>query len=171
MNKKLAVCLVAVLFSGVFFPGCRSSNKSRAYTINIGLDKMLAGMSLQVEVIGTNSTDLSKWESIPLSQYWQPGNVQRRDASKVTYDFGRGNPMAVSFSSDDPRWKQWLDAGATHLVILADLPTLVQDQQGNADPRRLVLPLGKDHWKRPVIGILVQESGIRLQTETVSPKK
>jgi hypothetical protein len=181
MNKKSIAVIVAALFLGVFFSGCqsvyqywpfqRSSNKPKAYTINIGLDDMLAGMSLQVEVIGTNPTDLSKWESLSVSQYWQPGNVQRRDANKVTYDFGRGKPATVSLPLSDPKWNQWLDGGATHLVILADLPTLAVDQPGNADSRRLVLPLGKDHWKESTIDILVQESGVRLQTKENTQKK
>jgi len=59
-----------------------------------------------------------------------------------------------------------LSTGAQHLVIVADLPGVVTDQVGNADPRRLILPLDRAAWDSGVntINILVQESGLKLQT-------
>jgi len=49
-----------------------------------------------------------------------------------------------------------------------DLPGVDADKAGNADPRRLILPLDAGQWKDPsAIEILIQESGARLLT----PKK
>ena len=71
-----------------------------------------------------------------------------------------------SLAVDDPKWAEWLRTGALHLVLIADLPGPVSDQTGNADPRRLILPLDRAAWDRKLqkLQIVVQESGLRLMT-------
>jgi hypothetical protein len=99
------------------------------------LDPALAGTSLQVDVVGANElSDLPKWQTYSVTEYWQPGNAFRRDARKATLAFGRGRPDTQSLAVDDPKWAEWLRTGALHLVLIADLPGPVSDQTGNADP-------------------------------------
>lgn len=161
----LLISVGAVLVGG--FAGCASAPKPKPYEVAVTLDPSLAGASLQVDLVGANElSDLPKWQNYSVTEYWQPGNAFRRDANKVTLNFGRGQPMTQTLSSTDPRWAEWLSTGAMHLVILADLPGPVSDQAGNADPRRLILPLDRAAWgsKTNRLDVVVQESGLRLTT-------
>jgi hypothetical protein len=148
--------------------GCTSTTvKPRAFEVQLTVDKALEATSLQVDLIGANTlADLPKWTSYSVTDYWQPDNAQRRDASKFTFQFGRGLPTKVTINREDPKWDPWLKSGVAHLVILADLPGAAIDQPGNADPRRLIIPLDKKLWKRSApLEILIQEGGIKLLTK------
>jgi hypothetical protein len=150
--------------------GCASGPTPQSYTLNFTLDKALEGTSLQVDIIGANAVaDLPKWEAYSITDYWQPGNVTRRDADKISIEFGRGKPTAQSVAVSNPKWNAWLKRGVLYVVVLADLPGVSADKQGNADSRRLILPLDKAQWANgdQKIDVLIQESGLRLLT----PKK
>jgi hypothetical protein len=150
--------------------GCSTAPTPTQYSLSFKLDKALEGTSLAVDIIGANAvSDLPKWEAYSITDYWQPGNVTRRDADKASLEFGRGRPTTQVFSSTDPKWNQWLKTGALHVVVIVDLPGIPSDKQGNADPRRLILPLDKAQWPsgQKTIEVLIQESGVRLLT----PKK
>lgn len=147
--------------------GCASAPKPRAYNVELTLDPSLAGTSLQVDLVGVNElSDLPKWQNYSVTDYWQPGNAFRRDAQKATLAFGRNQPATQTLAFNDPAWANWLKTGAMHLVVVADLPGAVSDQVGNADPRRLILPLDRSAWGKKVdkLQIAVQESGLRLLT-------
>ena len=173
---KTKLTTTALLATGIAalalaLAGCASilgSSKPVAQNIKITLDKTLENTSLQVDLIGANAvTDLPKWQSYSVTDYWQPGNTTRRDTDRVTLDFGPGKPAAQTFDIKDPKWKQWLATGAANLVIIADLPGVSTDKGGAADPRRLIIPLDGKSWKKSSadpIEILVQESGLRLLT-------
>lgn len=162
--------LLAVGLVCAFLACCATTPTPSPYTLNFTLDKALEGASLQVDVIGANAVaDLPKWDAYSITEYWQPGNVTRRDADKISLVFGRGKPNAQSVSSTDPKWNAWIKRGALYVVVIVDLPGISGDKQGNADPRRLILPLDKAQWASgtKAIDVLIQESGIRLLT----PKK
>lgn len=157
----LAVALLALGFGG-----CASAPQPKAYTVHVTLDDALVGSSVQVDLVGVNTiTDLPKWQSYSVTEYWQPQNAFRRDAQKYSMQFGRDTAKSFSLDSTDPVWSQWLKTGATNLVLVADLPSASADQAGNADPRRLILPLDAAAWGDvKQIEILVQESGLKLLT-------
>jgi hypothetical protein len=154
------------LISTFFFASCTSAPRPRAYGIQVDLDPALAGSSLQVDLIGANPvSDLPKYETYSVSDYWKPGDALRRDALKVTLAFGQGRPISQTLNVTDPAWQRWLQTGAQYLVVLVDLPGIAADRAGNADPRRLILPLDAARWsKTDTLHILVQESGARLLT-------
>ena len=161
--------LLAGLALVAFFSGCASTPtvKPKAYAIEIKIDPSLVGTSLHMDLVGANElADLPKWQSYSVTSYWQPGNAFRRDAVKSTLSFGRGTPDTQVLLATDPRWAEWLRTGAVYLVVVADLPVAVSDQVGNADPRRIILPLDQNAWPRKTekIQLLVQESGLRLVT-------
>lgn len=162
---RFFLCL-GVVASLIGLAGCASVPKPIPYNIEIKTDAALAGASLQVDLVGVNElSDLPKWQTYSVTSYWQPGNAFRRDAVKTTLEFGRGKPDTQTLSSTDPRWQEWIRAGALHLVIVADLPGVVSDQAGNADPRRLIIPLDRAAWNKvTTIQVQVQESGLRLLT-------
>ena len=171
MRTLWTSCKIIVLATLVasFFAGCASVPKPRAYTVRLTVDPALAGTTVMVDLLGANEiSDLPKWQRYSVTEYWQPGNVFRRDARKAAMEFGRDRPTVQTLAMTDPHWNEWLKTGAMHLVIVADIPGVVNDQAGNADPRRLIVPLDKAVWgKAEVIDIMVNESGLRL----VTPKK
>jgi hypothetical protein len=159
--------VVGLALWSLLLGGCTSTPTPRAYNLKVTLDGALVDTSVQIDLVGANElADLPKWQSYSVTDYWQPNNAFRRDALKSTMQFGRGKPNTQTLLGTDPHWADWLRTGALHLVIVADLPGAVTDQMGNADPRRLILPLDRAAWGRGVetIEILVQESGLRLMT-------
>jgi hypothetical protein len=157
---------LALVLCSLVFGGCATVPHPRAYAIRVTLDKPLVGSSVQVDLVGVNATDLPKWQNYSVTQYWQPDNPLRRDAQKYAMQFSINTPNTQVLLDNDPHWAEWLPTGASQLVIIADLPGVITDQAGNADPRRLILPLDRAAWGRDVntIDILVQESGLRLMT-------
>jgi hypothetical protein len=170
MKTRLFLIPAWLLGLSLVISGCASVPKPRPYTIKVELDPALVGSSLQVDLIGANQvSDLPKWESYSVTEYWQPDNVARRDARKATLQFGRGRSEAQMFSATDPRWSEWMSTGALYLVVIADLPGSWTDRAGNADPRRVILPLDSAEWGKgtETIEFTIQEGGVRL----ITPKK
>lgn len=157
---------LAALFVVALLTGCNTPT-ARNFNLRIEVDPALAGSSVQLDIIGANAvSDLPKWQTYSVSDYWQPGDPLRRDSDKTVLRFGQGKPTTQMFSSTDPIWNRWLGTGALYLVVLVDLPGLSADREGNADPRRLILPLDTREWRSgtDTIELRVQESGIRLLT-------
>ncbi|AWI10054.1 hypothetical protein [Ereboglobus luteus] len=174
MNTKSILSIIAAL-SALFIAGCGSTPKPVAHEIKITVDKSLENTSLQIDIIGANAvSDLPKWQSYSITDYWQPGNATRRDTDRITLDYGRGKPSAQTVAATDAKWKRWLDQGASNVVIIADLPGIAADRGGAADPRRLILSLDAKAWKKDKkapLEILVQESGLRILTPPATEKK
>jgi hypothetical protein len=170
MKSSLLTLPPCFLAAALFLASCATLPKPQAYNIKVTLDPAMIGNSFQVDLIGANKvSDLPKWESYSVNEYWQPENVVRRDARKATLEFGRGRPDTQVFASTDPRWSEWLATGALYLVVIADLPGSWTDRPGNADPRRVILPLDKVEWGKntDTIEFRIQSSGVSLLT----PKK
>ena len=151
---------------------CNSPPKAASYTVKFELAPTLAGSSIQIDLIGANAvSDLPKWQTISVTDYWQPDNSQRRDADKAVLQFGSGRGSVQSFSNTDPAWARWLSTGALYLVVMVDLPGIASDREGNADPRRLILPLDVKKWpgNQKTLELRVQESGVRLLTPMKTP--
>ena len=154
---------IVVICLGALLNGCATGPTAKAWSIKVELDPALTGSSIQVDLVGANAVSLPRWESYSVTSYWTPGDAMRRDADKAVIEFGSGKPMSQLLDAKDPKWPRWLQSGATHLVILADLPGVGGGGAGNADPRRLVIALDGKAWKgAPVVTLRVQESGIKL---------
>ncbi len=157
------IVLVAVCF---FLASCNSVDPAKSFAVRFQLDPALAGNSIQIDVIGVSSTaDLPKWEYYSISDYWKAGDAMRRDATKVVMNFGPGQEPVQTLLINDKIWDNWLSTGADHLVIVAHLlGSSFVDRPGNADSRRLILPLNGKSWGKDTneIQILVQASGLRL---------
>jgi hypothetical protein len=167
----------ASLFSAcaVLLAGCSSCKPGKPgpigkYNVEIVLDDSLKSSSVVVDLVGVGVGNLSRWQSYDMSQYWSPRDPLRTDAQKVTMNFISGKSLTNSLSITNAVWDKWKARGATHLVVLADLPSVgLRSQQGNEDARRLVLPLDECSWpnKTKTLSVLVQRSGI----VTVTPMR
>ena len=56
-----------------------------------------------------------------------------------------GDPPAWRLERTDPIWTQWLNQGASYLMIITSLPGN-NFAEGAFDRRRLIVPLDKNAW-------------------------
>jgi len=152
--------------------GCTGIGK---YNVRLGVNPALQSQSVQVDVIGVNDTNYAMWEQYSMGQYWSPGDKLRvgSEGAKVTFYFGLNREAVQTLPISAEKWKQWKSQGCRHLFVLADLGA-VSDAPGEADPRRLILPLETHRWRgRPSnpIRIQIRESGIACETPPKPEKK
>ena len=111
-------------------------------------DKLGAVQSVEVNLVGVNETEFRRWEQMSMTKYWEPDNKIRLNAKKHVMTFGQGHPNEQSLRKNAPIWREWLsDRKATHVFILGYLPWIRDDQPGDADPRRIILPLKVSQWE------------------------
>jgi hypothetical protein len=115
--------------------------------------------SIQVDLIGVSDIEKPAWEGYDVDRYWTPGDSRRANADKLTKNLPTGQPWIVSH--DDPRWRDWLNHGATELLVMANLPG--RFAPGPTDPRRIFIPLDRKRWntKSGRLEIEVQDTIIR----------
>jgi hypothetical protein len=160
---------VAVLAG--FLSGCSSCKPGKpgkpiAYHVTVNLDQSLQQGSVVVDLIAVTPAGLPRWEAYSLNKYWKEGDPLRADADKVTFSFVSGQTLTNSLGRLDARWNKWLAQGATHLVVLADLPGGRVDKPGTQDERRQIVTLDPCHWPKNSTNLLVQvqRSGINVLT-------
>ncbi len=162
MKNRLFPLLVAAL-AALAFAGCNTNPFPDPYDIRVSLSDDLRGASIQVDAIGIPNGELSKFRTKSVTDYWKPGDDDRVLATKKTLVFTRDTGLTQSIPSDDPLWNRWIQQyEAQYMVFLVDLPGLSQDMEGNADKRRLIIPLDKKLWEeRPsVINVTVSMNGV-----------
>ncbi len=121
------------------------------------------GASIQVDFVGVNNSELAAWNAKPIDDYFAPGDVFRDSADKKTLDFADGSVSVQTLQSTDPVWQRWKSKGASHVVVIADLPGY-NIPMGGIDLRRQTIPLSAGSWERspPVITVQVGPTGIIL---------
>ena len=147
-----AAMAVGVLCLAAMFAGC---HPSPPYNIEVRIDEKdprLAAQSIEVNVIAVGEDELPTWEQMSVNKYWKPNNPLRSspDASSMMrlMTFAMGQSPVQIISKKDEIWDRWLkQRGATHVVVLAYLPWITEDQPGSADQRRAILPLSGKRWK------------------------
>lgn len=145
--KKQLLCLLSV---GLVMSGCSSVK-----TLNIVADGAMASASVQVDVVAYSPAV----ESVPVSQYFLPGNMVRSNANPKTVRFGTGQAsQSVSVSGMGSK-----------VVVLAHLPGGHADAAGDADARRKTIPLSGSYNGQkvtPTMRVNVSQGGL-----SVSPTK
>lgn len=174
MNKRLIKSFVAGgLLAGVavLLAGCGSCKPGKAgaigrYSIEVALDESLKNSSVIVDLVGVNPTSLPRWEAYDMAKYWKEGDPMRRDADKVVLNFVSGQSFTNTLPATDSHWDRWKMTGATHVLVLADLPGAQASRPGSQDARRLILPLDECSWpsKTKTLKVLVQRSGMVVLT-------
>ena len=158
---------IAALVSMVLLTGCGSTPRATNLQVNMTLNEQLAQSgrvpSIEVDVIGLNQSQLETFRTVSLSEYFL--SSLRRDTNKKTFYFASGNTEPKTLARTDGVWKEWIDGqGAMYLAVLADIPGVTQDLPGEADPRRLILPLDRSRWSGTRVDIRVDGSGLTLLT-------
>jgi hypothetical protein len=164
--------LAALLATGIaLLTGCATCKpgkpgKPKAYHVTVNLDQSLQQASVLVDLVAANPTSLPRWEAYSMSKYWKDEDPMRKDADKITLSFISGRALSNELARVDAKWNKWLAQGATHLVVLADLPGARQDKSGTQDERRQIVPLDQCHWPKKTTNLIVQvqRSGINVIT-------
>lgn len=162
-SKKTArFALVVSLLAAVLAVGCASSHP-RPKAWNISINKTTYA-SIQVDLIGVTESEKPYWEGYNIDKYWSDGDLRRKNAQPLTQVLKMGQPWVVSVSNS--KWQEWLNRGATELLVVANLPG--HFDAGPADPRRLFLPLDKHAWnaKNGTLEIEIQDTMILVLTPT-----
>lgn len=136
----------------------------RAYDLQVTRDASLADTSIAVDVVGAGTSLTETLSQVRVSEYFAPGNRLRAGVERKTLRFVDDGEQVQVLERNDPIWDTWMDQGATHLVVMANLLGDFEDRAGSADDRRLVLPLARDRWRGREIGITVREGFLDLTT-------
>ncbi|MCD6303485.1 MAG: hypothetical protein J7M21_00810 [Planctomycetes bacterium] len=110
-------------------------------------DKIGAVRSIEVNLVGVNEIEYQRWQQMSMNAYWEPDNPIRASAKKIVMTFGQGHDSKQTLKKNDPIWNVWLkQRKAKYLFVLAYMPWITADQPGQADPRRIILPLDIKRW-------------------------
>ncbi len=157
------------------FTGCSSCKpggppgQAQSYNLKLEPGASLKDSSVTVDVVGVNQSELPKWQTYSIKDYFKPGDPVRQDAPKFTAEFIPGKQPTVVLKKSNPLWASWLKSGAQYLVVLADLPGVYREgKSGSQDPRRQLVPLCQCYWpdKTTDVVLKVQAGGVSLETPT-----
>jgi hypothetical protein len=162
-----------MLSVGLMFSSCSSCKPGKPgptgkYNIELDLDPSLKDASVAVDVIGVAPMTLPRWENYSMKSYWEPQDEMRAGADKITFTLGSGNVMSHTVPMTDPKWNDWFSRGVTYIVVLADLPGVIDDKVGSLDARRQELPLDKCSWGDGTTNLTlsIKRSGIEVLSLT-----
>lgn len=159
-KHQVVVLLVVAVLAG----GCSQvANVMVTRVASITADEDVCKKSVEVHLVGVNRFEKDKWETMSMTEYWQPDNQLRKSAREYTYVIRFGQePCERILSKKDPIRKIWKSRRAEYLFVLADLPGIFPDMPGNADARRLQLPaLDSASWGwQSRINIAVKSSNL-----------
>jgi hypothetical protein len=123
--------------------GC-GTTKPKPVAWNLSIKKATHS-SFKVDVVGVSPSLKATWENAKVSNYWQDNSPLRGSASHIEAKFS-GDPPAWRLERTDPIWSQWINQGATYLMIITSLPGN-NFVEGPFDRRRLIVPLDKNAWE------------------------
>lgn len=138
-----------------------------SYNVKLNPGESLKDSSVVVDVVGINQSELPKWQSYSIKNYFKQGDPVRQDAQKFTADFVPGHQTTVVLKKNDPLWDKWLKSGAQYLVVVADIPGFYPEgKSGSQDPRRQLIPMCQCFWpdKTADLEVKVQAGGVSLVT-------
>jgi hypothetical protein len=159
MTKKNQIMIILGILIA-FLSGCLPS-------IRIEGKGGITQKSVEIHIRGINETEKQRWQQLSMTNYWQPDSQSAKSAMdrRITLYMGAGKPSIYEISKKDyPEvWKKWEGNNASYLLVLVDMPIVAnpyQDMSGNADARRLLVPLKNCCWKDGVINLAIEEGSV-----------
>jgi hypothetical protein len=155
------------------FAGCSSCKPggspgpAQSYNLKLSPGDSLKDSSVVVDVVGINQSELPKWQSYSIKDYFKPGDAVRQDAARFTAEFVPGKQNPAVLKKTDPLWDKWTKSGVQYLVVIADLPGVYKEGKvGSQDPRRQLIPCCKCYWpdKTADLEVRIQAGGVSLVT-------
>jgi hypothetical protein len=106
--------------------------------------------SVEINFVGVNASEYPVWHNYSVNKYWMPEDAQRVTAVRQGHchvvTFGEQPPFRQAVSRTAPMWDKWKSKGSRYLFVLVNYPRTGKDLPGDADARRVVLPLDKQRW-------------------------
>ncbi len=168
MNRILPLLGTASLLVvfGLVLSGCGSTGHKSGKPVawNVNVTKRTAA-SVEVDLIGVSPSEDAYWRrSVKPDDYWNPSKPIRKQAQNRARSDRFENGTVFLLKIDDPIWNQWRSYGASELLVMANLPGKYSNDE--ADPRRLVVPIGKNEWtaKNKTLELEVLDGQIRVLT-------
>ena len=165
--------VLAVILICLTVGGCHSMRK---FDVIVNAPS-LSNQTVEIDLVGVNGYELERWNSVNMSEYWMRGNIEREGALKHVINFGVAEdgsvlPLEQVLSRKDDIWNQWRNRNVTHLFVMAHLPGLHEDRLGNADSRRVSIPLDNDcwGWYDTKLNIIVNASNVTCITQPKCPE-
>jgi hypothetical protein len=172
---RLIKCLAGALLIAwaALGSGCSSVHYGK-YNVNVAMDPSMrdAGSqqlpSVTVDVLAVNENDTGLWQGKSATKWFSGLDKERQDSSGWTYsmNFNNQNPGPLMLKKNDPIWDKPEWKSATWLAVMANIP-------GADDQKKvLLLPRRTDMWASGTqqIDIVIQSSGLKLNTQRVTPK-
>ncbi len=149
-HRGLTVALPLLLAAAV---GCTGMGR---FDLDVTLDpqafqaELSTVPSVEVNFVAVNRVEHPVWHAYSVTKYWMPDDPQRvtsaRQGQTAVVTFGEQPPYTQVLSRTNQVWDRWRAKGAMHLMVLCNYPRTAQDKPGEADVRRIVLPLEKQRW-------------------------
>ena len=156
--KKINFILTVVVLACLLSAGCVSS---RPTSWNLSITKSTYA-SIEVDLVGITTAEKPYWQGYDIDKYWNAGDLRRKNAKPLTQILKMGQPWVISI--DNSKWQEWLNRGATELLVIANLPG--HFDAGLGDPRRIFLSLNPRDWKakNQTLEIEIQDTMILVNT-------
>ncbi|MGN6366885.1 MAG: hypothetical protein ACTHN5_01350 [Phycisphaerae bacterium] len=171
-----ALALAALACMGMLAVGCSCNPTKLNVTVSLddAMRQKLEARKIEVDIVALDSKlAQARWETYSMTHYWEPGDERRESVDSYKMIFDPKNAEPHTLSKTDPHWDKWFgkSGGEMQLYVLALLPGLIDDQPGDKDPRRQILPLGSCRWNSTDVKLLVQKDGIITLTPPKPEKK
>ncbi len=158
------------LISGCTYSAPRPPAKGPKLTFIIQPGSDLAQAQFPVDVFLVGAKTIKQVEAVKVDDYFlQAENPVRHLVSNPdpniykAFSFSPNSAQSVTFSlTDTTRYPHY-----THLVVIARIPAEIS--AGGPDPRRLFLPLGREHWSpnTRLVNLTITSGGISPNPEPV----
>jgi hypothetical protein len=165
MMRRLTPVAIVGVCTALLLGGCTAGMGRYNTTVapSEGLRDASGTMpSIEVDLVGVNESELARWRTYPVGDYFSGRDQFRADADRYTMAFTDSNPGPQTLDRSNPIWQKWKDKQAVELFVLVNLPGVSGERA--EDPRRLMLPLSSDRWAGDEITIEVQRSGVVCRT-------
>lgn len=154
--KSKFIKLALLIAFGAFFVGCSSRYNMSVYLSPDLVKHYGYYPSLEVDIVGLNKNEAVWMQSYKLDKYFEPGNPMRKSLLPYTMHFSQQKAvLQVDFSDKEKSWKQWIDKGATELMIAVNLPGISDDSV-----RKVVRDIHSIYGMRDYLYVEIRPVGI-----------
>ena len=177
MIKKPFFLLFLAFFAFMAVGCCPITKLNVTIELDESLRQAYGTGTVQVDIVAVSPNDHQRWEAYSMTKYWENGDPMRKSLTVKTLTLDDAKKESMSLTASDPVWGNWLagsnEKAPPRLYILAQLRgtwDTSQDQIGNKDPRRQILPLGSCRWDSslgspPNVRLVVKPTGITTETQ------
>jgi hypothetical protein len=135
-----------------------------------GTNKLIGQM--QVDLVAISPNEHPRCVTYSMTKYWEPNDPMRKFVPVHTATLDADHPV-ITLAASDPQWDKWIrDVNVKdppRLYVLVNVRGRADDQPGDLDCRRKILPLTTCHWDKnlgspPHVQLTVNANGLVVDT-------